>query len=180
MNIGLIGSGGREHSICKKLNDSKITKKIICFPGNAGTSKIASNIDINLENFEEIKNFILSEKIDLIIDLQSKLRNTLILKSIPHVNFYSTTFYNKFCSKKIKFASKNHLQNLKIFLDENIKLLNFNINQIPKKILNEADKLLPNKDYVGFSITQGNYYRKKSWIWRWLIKKYINLFLLEF
>jgi len=94
------------------------------------------------------------QKIDLIIDLQSKLRNTLILKSIPHVNFYSTTFYNKFCSKKIKFASKNHLQNLKIFLDENIKLLNFNINQIPKKILNEADKLLPNKDYVGFSITQ--------------------------
>ena len=111
------------------------------------------------------------QKIDLIIDLQSKLRNTLILKSIPHVNFYSTTFYNKFCSKKVKLASKNHLQNLKIFLGENIKLLNFNINQIPKKILNEADKLLPNKDYIGFSITQGNKYRKKNWS----IEKFISL-----
>ena len=40
-------------------------------------------------------------KFDLIIDLQSKFRNTLILKRIPHIHFYSTTFNNLFSSKKI-------------------------------------------------------------------------------
>ena len=44
MNIGLIGSGGREHSLCKKISESKIVRKIFCFPGNAGTAKIARNI----------------------------------------------------------------------------------------------------------------------------------------
>ena len=42
MNIGLIGSGGREHALCKKFYESKITKKIVCFPGNAGTAKLAN------------------------------------------------------------------------------------------------------------------------------------------
>ena len=44
MNIGLIGSGGREHALCKKIFESKLVKKIICFPGNAGTSKLAINV----------------------------------------------------------------------------------------------------------------------------------------
>ena len=55
-------------------------------------------------------------KFDLIIDLQSKLRNSLILKGIPHEHFYSKTFGNLFSSKKVKFKSKNHLENLSIFL----------------------------------------------------------------
>ena len=37
MNIGLIGSGGREHALCKKISESKKSKKNFCFPGNAGT-----------------------------------------------------------------------------------------------------------------------------------------------
>ena len=41
--------------------------KIYCFPGNAGTSDIAENISLDLENFEELKSFILSNKIDLIV-----------------------------------------------------------------------------------------------------------------
>ncbi len=67
MKVGIIGSGGREHAICEILNKSKKINKLYCFPGNAGTSEIAQNIDINLENFEQIKNFILNEKIDLIV-----------------------------------------------------------------------------------------------------------------
>ncbi len=39
MNFAVIGSGGREHAICYKLSQSKITDKIICIPGNAGTKK---------------------------------------------------------------------------------------------------------------------------------------------
>ena len=67
MIIGIIGSGGREHSICSSLNKSKIVKKIFCFPGNAGTENIATNIKINLNNFNELKNFIFKEKIKMII-----------------------------------------------------------------------------------------------------------------
>ena len=44
------------------------------------------------------------EKIDLIIDLQSKLRNTLILRKIPHNHFYSSTYNFKFCLKKRIFT----------------------------------------------------------------------------
>ena len=67
MIIGIIGSGGREHSICSSLNKSKIVKKIFCFPGNAGTENIATNIKINLNNFNELKNFIFKEKIKMIV-----------------------------------------------------------------------------------------------------------------
>ncbi len=67
MNVGIIGSGGREHAICQALNVSKKINKIYCFPGNAGTAHVASNINLNLENFTELKNFILLKKIGLIV-----------------------------------------------------------------------------------------------------------------
>jgi len=67
MIIGIIGSGGREHSICSSLNKSKIVKKIFCFPGNSGTENIATNIKINLNNFDELRNFIFKEKIKMIV-----------------------------------------------------------------------------------------------------------------
>ena len=67
MKVGIIGSGGREHAICYALNKSKKINEIYCFPGNAGTAKFAKNISLNLEDFVEIKNYIFSKKIDLII-----------------------------------------------------------------------------------------------------------------
>ena len=67
MNIGLIGSGGREHALCHKINESKLVKKIYCIPGNAGTANIASNIDINILNFKKILKFIKKNSIDLVI-----------------------------------------------------------------------------------------------------------------
>ncbi len=126
-------------------------------------------------------------KFDLIIDLQSKFRNTLILKRIPHVHFYSKTFNNFFSTKKIKFNSKDDLVNLNTFLEEKIKTINFNCNKLPKNLLNEAKKLLPKSNYIGFSITQGNEYRKKSWsIYKFislanktLIKNKIPVFFIE-
>ena len=126
-------------------------------------------------------------KFDLIIDLQSKIRNTFILKRIPHSNFYSTTFGNLFSSKKVKYNSKNHVENLSIFLNEKIKMINFNPNKLPKNLISEAKKLLPKSNYIGFSITQGNEYRKKSWsIYKFislanksLIKNKIPVFFIE-
>jgi phosphoribosylamine--glycine ligase len=67
MKVGIIGSGGREHSICLALSKSSKVDRIYCFPGNAGTSQIANNIDINLEKFDVLKNFINLNKIDLIV-----------------------------------------------------------------------------------------------------------------
>ena len=67
MNIGLIGSGGREHALCQKIHESKLSKKIICFPGNAGTSKYAQNIDVDILNFKKILTLIKLHKIDLVV-----------------------------------------------------------------------------------------------------------------
>ena len=67
MKVGIIGSGGREHSICQNLKNSSKIDRIFCFPGNAGTREIADNINLDLNNFEIIKNFILEKNIDLII-----------------------------------------------------------------------------------------------------------------
>ena len=67
MKVGIIGSGGREHSICYSLSKSKNIEKIYCFPGNAGTEEIAENINLDIENFKKIKDFILNNKIDLVI-----------------------------------------------------------------------------------------------------------------
>ena len=67
MKVGIIGSGGREHAICLAVKSSKIIDKIYCFPGNAGTTKIAKNVNIDLNNFKKVKDYILSENINLII-----------------------------------------------------------------------------------------------------------------
>ena len=67
MIVGIIGSGGREHAICQMLNYSKKVSELYCFPGNAGTSKIAKNIELDTNDFEKLKNFILNKKINLVI-----------------------------------------------------------------------------------------------------------------
>ena len=67
MNIALIGSGGREHALCQKLYESKLSKKIICIPGNAGTSKIAQNIELDFLDFKKLLKTIKFYKIDLVI-----------------------------------------------------------------------------------------------------------------
>ena len=67
MKIGIIGSGGREHAICTFLKSSSKVDKIYCFPGNAGTSSIAENVNIDLNNFEKLKDFIIQNDINFII-----------------------------------------------------------------------------------------------------------------
>ena len=67
MKVGIIGSGGREHAICQSIKNSNKIDKIFCFPGNAGTKQIAENVNLDLGNFKNLKNFIFDKKIDLII-----------------------------------------------------------------------------------------------------------------
>ena len=103
------------------------------------------------------------DSMDLIVDLQSKLRNTIILNKIPHDHFYSSTYGFKFCTKKAEYSSENHLENLSNFLNTNIGISKFNLNNLEEKYKSEAKRLLPDKNYIGFSLTQGNVYREKSW-----------------
>ena len=67
MNIALIGSGGREHALCKKLSDSKEIVKIFCIPGNAGTSKYAQNLFCNFLNFNELLKILRLKNITYVI-----------------------------------------------------------------------------------------------------------------
>ncbi len=67
MNIGIIGSGGREHSICYKLKQSSKINKIYCIPGNAGTSEICENINIDINNFGEIYKEVKNKDINFLI-----------------------------------------------------------------------------------------------------------------
>ena len=67
MNLAIIGSGGREHSICYKLKQSPKIKKLICIPGNAGTKKLAKNIEIDISNFDALLKTIKKNNIDLVI-----------------------------------------------------------------------------------------------------------------
>ena len=67
MNVVVIGSGGREHAICESIAKSKRIKKLYCIPGNGGTESIANNIKLDLNNFRGIKNFIKTNKVDLVV-----------------------------------------------------------------------------------------------------------------
>jgi phosphoribosylamine---glycine ligase len=67
MNIGIIGSGGREHALCQKMSESKYVRKIFSIPGNAGTSNLSVNLKINFLNFKELLKAIKHYKIDLVI-----------------------------------------------------------------------------------------------------------------
>ena len=72
MNIALIGSGGREHVLCQKIYESKTSKNILCIPGNAGTSKIAKNIDSRINNVLKHGQYILGPEVK---ELESELAN---------------------------------------------------------------------------------------------------------
>ena len=143
-------------------------------------------LDLNLKYFGFrwwhyffIKNNFLKmgiNRFDLIIDLQSKIRNTFLLKKLPHIHFYSSTYNFNFCSASKQFTRDHNLtnmliDNLNILLDTNILKIDYNLDFIKKDLLIEAKKLLPNNSYVGFSITQGNQYRKK----KWGLEKFIRL-----
>ena len=67
MNVLIIGSGGREHALCFACKKSSKVKEIFCIPGNAGTSLIAQNVNINTDEFEKIKNFVNKNQIELVV-----------------------------------------------------------------------------------------------------------------
>ena len=67
MNVLIIGSGAREHAFCWKLKESNNCKRIFVAPGNAGTSKIASNLNVDVLNFDQVKISILKLDVNLVM-----------------------------------------------------------------------------------------------------------------
>lgn len=67
MNILILGAGGREHTLAWKLNQSPKLDTLFVAPGNAGTAEIATNIPIGVNDFESIRELVISEKINMVI-----------------------------------------------------------------------------------------------------------------
>ena len=135
MNIGLIGSGGREHALCQKIYRSTLCKKIFCFPGNAGTSEIAKNIDIDISDFNKILSYIRFYKIDLvIIGPEEPLVNGLV--DFLQKNKVKVFGPNKFASKLE--GSKAFMK--KICKKNKIPTANFKICASKRNVLNFIKK----------------------------------------
>ena len=67
MKVLILGSGGREHALCHACKKSPKINQIYCIPGNAGTNLIAENINVELSDFEKIKEIVYKNKIDFVI-----------------------------------------------------------------------------------------------------------------
>ena len=67
MKVLVLGSGGREHALCWAISKSPLCKKLYCIPGNEGIKDIAECHNIKINNFNSIKKFIKSEKIDFVV-----------------------------------------------------------------------------------------------------------------
>ncbi len=92
MKILLLGSGGREHALALKMLQSTKCSKLFVAPGNAGTSQIATNVVLNILDFDAIKEFSIQEKIEMVVvgpedplvnGIYDFFKNDEILKNIP-------------------------------------------------------------------------------------------------
>jgi len=67
MRILLLGSGGREHALAWKLNQSVWTNPLYIAPGNPGTAKCGNNVNLDIKDFDAIRKFCIYEKIEMVI-----------------------------------------------------------------------------------------------------------------
>ena len=151
MKVLVIGSGGREHAMCVALKKSKKINQIYCVPGNAGTEQIAKNIDINICDFNKIKEFVLSKKIDLVVIGPEKP----LVEGI--VDFFKNTDINVFGPNRIasqlegskiftkKLCKKYNIPTAKFDIFENIKDAEIFINNTKFPIVIKADGLASGK-----------------------------------
>ena len=67
MNVLILGSGGREHALAWKVSQSSSCNKLFIAPGNAGTSEVGQNIEINVTDFKKIKKFVVQENVEMVV-----------------------------------------------------------------------------------------------------------------
>ena len=73
----VIGSGGREHVLCWKVNQSASVEKVFCAPGNGGTSEDAENITLDINNYDAVREFCATNNIDLVVPGNNKGKKSL-------------------------------------------------------------------------------------------------------
>ncbi len=151
MNIGLIGSGGREHALCKKIYESKLVNKIFCFNGNAGTSLIATNVNVNILNFNKILKLIKFYKIDLVIvgpeePLVKGIVNFLKKNKIKVFgpNRYASKLEGSKAFMKM-ICAQNNIPTAKFKICYNTKQVNYFLNNCDLPIVVKADGLAAGK-----------------------------------
>ena len=66
-NVLVLGSGGREHALAWKIAQSDRVSRVYIAPGNAGTASIGTNIAINIADFQQVKDAVLQNRIDLVV-----------------------------------------------------------------------------------------------------------------
>ena len=138
MNIGIIGSGGREHSICFKLKQSSLVNRIYCIPGNAGTSELSENLNLDINDFEKIYREIKNKDIKLLI----------VGPEVPLVNGIVDYFQKK--NIKVFGPNKNasRLEGSKLFMKKICK--DFNIPTAKYEEItseNQAKKIINNFNF---------------------------------
>jgi phosphoribosylamine--glycine ligase len=67
LNILVLGSGGREHALSWKIAQSSIHRKLYIAPGNPGTEEHGENVNISVNDFKKIKDFIVEKDIDICV-----------------------------------------------------------------------------------------------------------------
>ena len=67
MNILILGSGGREHAFAWKIAKSSSCNKLFIAPGNPGTEEVGTNVNINVNDFQTIKEFVIAEEVELVL-----------------------------------------------------------------------------------------------------------------
>ena len=67
MKILLLGSGGREHALAWKIAQSKKVDQLYIAPGNAGTGSVGENVPLKADDFEGIRQFVLSKAVDMVV-----------------------------------------------------------------------------------------------------------------
>ena len=141
MNILLLGSGGREHALATKLAESKLCKNLFVAPGNAGTKDMATNIPLNVNDFDAVKQQLLTLEIDmLVVGPEDPLVNGITDfvkadKAIQHVKVVGPSQagaalegskerakqfmeQHQIPTARYKSFNKNEVQEAKAFLDE--------------------------------------------------------------
>ena len=133
MNILIIGSGGREHTLSWKIKQSKHCDQLFILPGNAGTTKLGENINLNPNDFEKVKGLVIEKNIGLVVvgpeeplvngivdyfESQSELKNVKIFGPSKEG---AQLEGSKDFSKDFMFRNKIPCANSKTFNRENIE-----------------------------------------------------------
>ena len=151
MNIGLIGNGGREHALCRKIYESNLVNQIFCFPGNAGTSNLAKNVDVDILNFNKVLKLIKFYKIEIIIvGPEEPLVNGLVdyLKKNKIKVFGPNRYAAKLEGSKAfmkKICSQNNIPTAKFKICSKLSQVKEFLKTCPLPIVVKADGLAAGK-----------------------------------